>query len=366
MSRGGSTLSRVPQEVGEPLSALRVWVLTEGRAGDDGQLLRLADALGWECTALALAGNTNWHLVLDRLRDLLGWGAPPVRLPEDAPDEWPDLVLAIAGRSVSTVRRIVTASGGATRSVHLGRPVADLGSFDLVVTTPQYGLPAGRNVVRTALPFAPPARPPVGTPEGTPFGGLPRPWTAVLVGGDSGSYRVGAASTQRLIAACHKATADGGSVLVTTSPRTPEAVGRALQDALPERGYFYAFARDDPDNPYAALLAFADRFVVTGESASLIAEAAAMERPVEVVPVEERPLAGLLVRGHRALKRSPLGPLLDRLCARGLWVPPRDLEALHSAFVARGQAGSGEAELETVLERIREVVRGAPRARRRA
>ena len=34
-----------------------------------------------------------------------------------------------------------------------------------------------------------------------------RRWTAVLVGGDSGSYRVGAASTQRLIAACHKATA---------------------------------------------------------------------------------------------------------------------------------------------------------------
>lgn len=362
MSEGLSTLPvSPPAAAGEP-SALRVWVLTEGRAGDDGQLLRLADALGGEQTPLALRDNTNWHLVLDRLYDLLGWARAPLRLPANAPAQWPDLVLAIAGRSVSTVRRIVAASGGTTRAVHLGRPVADLATFDLVVTTPQYGLPARPNVVHTALPFAPPVAPPQGGAEDAPFGGLPRPWTAVLVGGDSGSYRVGEQSAQRLIAACHKATADGGSVLVSTSPRTPEAVGRAVREALPERSYFYGFVRDDPDNPYAALLAFADRFVVTGESASLIAEAAAMERPVEIVPVEERPLARFLVRAHRALKRSPLGPMLDRLCARGLWVPPRDLEAVHEAFAARDAATGGRAELESVLERIRAVV---PRAERR-
>ena len=150
-------------ELGSPPAAAaaasrtpQVWVLTEGRAGDDGQLLALAEALGGGTTVLELRGNSNWNLVLDRLRDWGVGGGLPIRLPADAPPDWPDLVLAIAGRSVSTSRRIVRASGGRTRSVHLGRPVADLRSFDLVITTPQYGLPAAANLVHTPLPFCPP------------------------------------------------------------------------------------------------------------------------------------------------------------------------------------------------------------------
>lgn len=356
MSEGLSTLDSAFPGAEGARSGLRVWVLTEGRAGDDGQLLNLARALGASTTVLELQNNTNWHLVADRLVDLLGWGADPARLPSDSPVEWPDLVLAIAGRSVSTVRRIVRASGGRTRTVHLGRPVADLTSFDLVVTTPQYGLPERPNVLHTALPFvAPTHRAPV-VPAETPFGALPRPWTAVLVGGNSGSYRVGGRSTQRLIAASREAMADGGSVLVTTSPRTPASVTRALREALPNRCYLYEFVRDDPDNPYAALLSLADRFVVTGESASLIAEAASTGRPVEILPVEEKRLAKFLVRGHRMLKRGPLGPMLDRLCACGLWVPPRDLAAIHAAFASGLQREGGRSELEGVVDRIRRLV----------
>jgi mitochondrial fission protein ELM1 len=336
-------------------------VLTEGRAGDDAQLLELAGALDWPVDVLELQGNSNWQLVRDRIADLLGFGGPPLRLPAEAPARWPDLVLAIAGRSVSTARRIVRASGGRTRIVHLGRPVASLAGFDLVITTPQYGLPERDNVLLTPLPFCPPrdsSEPPdLGAAEA--FASLPRPWTALLVGGDSGSYRLTARSVERLLATARAATADGGSVLVTTSPRTPAHAMRAVREATPDRGFFYEFERDDPNNPYAAMLALADKFVVTGESASMIAEAVSTGRPVEIVPLDERPLARALVRSHRALKRSPLGPLLDALCARGLWMPPRDLGAIHEAL-AEGQARRGAAgEAQRVVERIRALAGGA-------
>ena len=331
-----------------------VWVLTEGRAGDDAQLLALAAALGWSVRVLELHNNSNWHLVLDRVADWLGAGRRPVRLPADTPAEWPDLVLAIAGRSVSTTRRIVEASGGRTRSVHLGRPVADLSRFDLVITTPQYGLPERENVVVTPLPFcAPPPARADGSGRAEPFQHLPRPWTALLVGGDSGSYRLGARGVERLADAARAATARGGSVLVTTSPRTPERATDTLAAALPERSFLYRFQRDDPDNPYAAILDLADRFVVTGESASLIAEAMATGRPIEIVALEEKPFARLLVRTHRWLKRGPFASLLDGLCARGLWMPPRDLGAIHAALAALPAGGAFRAETERVLGRVR-------------
>ena len=57
MSEGLPSLPVSPPRAAAQPRALRVWVLTEGRAGDDGQLLRLADALGGEWTPLALRGN---------------------------------------------------------------------------------------------------------------------------------------------------------------------------------------------------------------------------------------------------------------------------------------------------------------------
>jgi mitochondrial fission protein ELM1 len=353
MSAGASRIGA------SPASAPCIWVLTEGRAGDDAQVLELAAALDWPVRVLELRNNSNWHLVIDRIVDWMGPGRAPVRLPADAPAQWPDLVLAIAGRSVSTARRIVHASGGRTRSVHLGRPVADLASFDLVITTPQYGLPERDNVVVTPLPFCTPPAPCDGEPVAAErFRDLPRPWTALLVGGDSGSYQLGAASVARLLDAARAATQRGGSVLVTTSPRTPEPAAISLGAALPERNFFYQFRRDDPQNPYSAMLALADRFVVTGESASLIAEAVSTGRPVEIVALEEKRFAGALVRAHRWLKRGPLASLLDRLCARGLWMPPRDLGAIHAALEAAQARRASPCDSERVLGRIRALASG--------
>ena len=308
----------------------RVWILTEGRAGDDAQIERLADALGWPTRVLELVGNTVPRLVLDRIQDWLGLDRSPARLPRNAPDEWPDLVIGIAGASVSTARRIVRASGGRTRSVQLGRPVARLDRFDLVITTPQYGLPDAPNVVRTPLPFCAPVARSAG-PGAVPFADRPRPWTAMLVGGESGSYRLGRPSLERLVAAARSSAGGGGTLLVTTSPRTPAGTAERLAKLLPEGSFVYDFVRGDPENPYSAMLRLADSFIVTGESASLVAEAMSTGRPVQIVPLEAKALAAGLVRLHGVLERGPLGPLLDWLCALGLWIPPRDLGAVHRA-----------------------------------
>ena len=127
----------------------RVWALTGARVGDNAQVMRLAEALGLETQQIPLAYNAarllpNWLL-----------GASLAALSSSArgalQPPWPDLVISCGVRNEPVCRGIRAQSGGRTRYVHVGRPWADLDSFDLVVTTPQYRVPPRRNVVNNLL-----------------------------------------------------------------------------------------------------------------------------------------------------------------------------------------------------------------------
>src|SRR5690606_26966867 len=76
----------------------------------------------------------------------------------------------------------------------------------------------------------------------------------------------------------------GGSLLVTTSPRTSETAAAAMARAIEQSGtsHFLHRWRPDATNPYLGFLALADRFVVTADSASMLAEAASTSRPTAV------------------------------------------------------------------------------------
>jgi hypothetical protein len=72
----------------------------------------------------------------------------------------------------------------------------------------------------------------------------------------------------------------GGSLLVADSPRTPAAASAAIEGAVrvPHAHYRWGAA----DNPYLGLLALADLFIVTGESMSMLAEAASVGKPLYI------------------------------------------------------------------------------------
>ena len=57
----------------------------------------------------------------------------------------------------------------------------------------------------------------------------------------------------------------------------------ALEAALPPGALLYRWsAETSADNPYLALLAHADRFVVTGDSVSMMVEVASLGRPLAI------------------------------------------------------------------------------------
>lgn len=309
----------------------RVWVLLGQRSGDRSQMLGLAEALGWPYETRRLVYN-RWH----RLPNLL-LGTTLKVLDRAASDPleppWPDLVIASAKRSVPVARWIRRAAGGRVRLIHVGRPWAPLGWFDLIVTTPQYRLPARPNLLQVTLPLHPldPQRLAEARERfADRAAALPRPRVALLVGGGSWPFRLDAPTARTLgEAASRYAQRLGGSLLATTSGRTDPAAAEALAAALAGPVWLHRWRPDAPDNPYPGFLALADRFIVTGDSASMLSEACGTGKPVLIYDLPRRvPLQR---------RRAP-GPLGQRLAELGILTPARDMAVLHAALIREGRA----------------------------
>ena len=344
----------------------RVWVLLGRGVGGNGQMLALAEALGWPYEVFRLSFNA-----LQVIPNLV-LGATPITLARDADQlepPWPDVVIAASRRSAPVARWIKKRSGGRTVLVHLLHAKAPLEDFDLVVTLPQYRLPPRPNVmcVTTALNRIDPGRLEAAALDWKDrFVHLPRPWIGVMVGGDSSSYRLDAATAARLgreVSAL--ARREGGSLLVSTSARTTPEAADALLGALAAPHFAYRWQPEDAENPYLAFLGLADRFVVTVDSASLPAEACATGRPVQVF---EWPRRG------RADPAAPLEGWRARLVEAGLVKPARDFSAYQRALREQGLvtsldedppcAGKVPDDLPAIVGHIRSLVDSAATARR--
>lgn len=318
-----------------PENEYKVWCLLGEKAGDNTQVCALANALGYGFEEKHIVARP-WELLTHlSLRVTLAGIDPQASSDLKAP--WPDLVLTAGRRNEPVARWIQRQSGGRSKLVHIGRPWAALHLWDLIVTTPQYFLPEQGNILHNDLPLH---RVTQAQAENAAdiwrakFEDLPRPWIAVMVGGDSGRFVIttekGASLGQM---ASELAKRSGGSVLATDSPRTPHDAGNAFQSALSAPHFAYRFGQIG-ENPYQALLTLADAFVVTGESMSMLGEAVDSAKPLYIFdPGDGDTPWWKLPHAYRYKPLSHriamlLGP--KRMC--------RDIGRIQSALVESGRA----------------------------
>ena len=359
---------------------ITVWCLLGRKAGDNTQVRALAQELGCDyeekyiqarpLELLAHLGSGVTLAGIDRAQ------SSALQAP------WPDLVITSGRRNEPVARWIKRQSAGKTRLVHIGRPWAPLAEWDLVITTPQYFLPQLDNIVHNTLPLH---RMSADELRGAAdkllpqLAGLPRPWIAVLMGGDSGRFVMTVHKGERLgVLANQLASAAGGSLLVTDSARTPLPAGDALQAQLTAPHFCYRWA-EATDNPYRGLLALADAFVVTGESMSMLGEAAAMGRPLFVFDLGDgdtpwwrlshsyryKPLSHRFAMrfGPQRMRRD-IGNIQGALVASGdaAWLAPALVDAAAGGLKALqqkvpGSGGSAPVAAEQELQRAAQAVR---------
>ncbi len=260
------------------------WLLTGHKAGDNTQVRALADALGWPYTVKRFRYQ-SYELLTNRLLGITLAGIDRASSSVLA-SPWPELVITAGRRNEPVARWIRRQSGGKTRLVHVGRPWAPLDGFDLIVTTPQYFLPDQQNILKNSLPLhglTAERLEEAASVWGVKLAHLPRPYIAVLVGGDSGPFVYTAEKGQRLGQLINRlAASSGGSLLITGSARTPAAVLDALQRELNVPHTIYRWSEDRAGNPYLGYLALADQLVVSGESMSMLAEAGFTGKPLYI------------------------------------------------------------------------------------
>jgi hypothetical protein len=219
------------------------------------------------------------------------------------------------------------------------------------VTTPQYRLPACANVLQNTAPLHRVTRERLvaASRRWAPrLAELPRPYIAVLVGGHSGPYALTRRGGERLAGEANSLAARlGGSLLVTTSARTPESARRTLEQRLARPHFLYRWRRGDPENPYFAFLALADEIIVTADSMSMVSEAVASGKRVHLFDLGES-WGSMRRRTSCSVKRPRLRDWLQEFHPRAALyrcllklAPPRmtrDLRLVHHRLVATGRA----------------------------
>ncbi|OWM73635.1 mitochondrial fission protein ELM1 [Punica granatum] len=117
------------------------------------------------------------------------------------------------------------------------------------------------------------------------FAPLPKPLLVVNIGGPISNCRYGVDLAKQLIANLLSVLASCGSVRVSFSNKTPAKVSNFIVKQLGDNPKVYIWDGKEP-NPYMGHLAWADAFVITADSVSMISESCSTGKPVYVMGAE--------------------------------------------------------------------------------
>lgn len=264
-------------------STAATWILTDGHAGNQRQANALTQALGRPAIDWTLSPRAPWRWASPRCLPGAGQAFGPefVR----ARGARPALVIG-CGRQAALATRLLRGDGCA--AVQILDPRISPKHWDLVIAPEHDGL-QGSNVV-TLLGSLNPVDDLwlAGARSAFPaFGALPGPRTALLLGGpsahakfDQAAFDVLATQLQTLL------ERESGSLLATTSRRTPVEIRARLRQRLARLPRVSWYEPGEGSNPYPGLLGWADRIVCTADSVNMLSEAAATRVPVFAFGIE--------------------------------------------------------------------------------
>src|SRR5690625_2252963 len=230
-----------------------IWLIVGDKLGDNAQVDVLAETLGLPTVRKRLQFKDRWVYGKPRFKASL-YHIDQAHSERLEPP-WPDLVITIGRRPAMAALWVKRQSGGRTKIVLFGRPKRYLNEFDLVIAAGQYHMPNRPNVLKLDLPLmrADPGAVTRATREWQDrLANMPRPLTAVLVGGATKPFRLEPEDARELIRQVRVVTGDAGSLYVSTSRRTSAAAADALEEVLPVNSRFFRWTPEAPAsaNPY--------------------------------------------------------------------------------------------------------------------
>lgn len=172
------------------------------------------------------------------------------------------------------------------------------------------------------------------------FAPLPKPLLVVNIGGPTSNCRYGVDLAKQLTTYLLSVIVSCGSIRICYSNRTPEKVSNVITKELGGNPKVYIWDGQEP-NPHMGHLAWADAFVVTADSVSMISEVCSTGKPVYLMGAER--CKWKLCDFHRSLKeRGMVRPFTGLENISESWsYPPLNETAeaasrVHEALAERG------------------------------
>lgn len=297
------------------------WVITDGTAGNRRQAEALADALPLRSRLLQVRLRQPWAVAAPRLTVAAAHGIVDAQgAPLHGP--WPDIAIGCGRRAALVLRMLRHWSAGASFGVQILDPQVASRHYDLIVT-PQHDRLRGDNVIHTLGSLHPVNAKWLqdGRDAFPHLGELPAPRTVVLVGASNRAQTLDADYFRQLLTQLHALQRrDGGSIMMSTSRRTDGRVLPLLQSGMSDLGAMLWSPGHAHANPYAGMLGWAQRIIVTPDSVNMLSEACATGALVHTLATQ--PIHGKLARFHAALRDAgrlhpidsplvPANPLLE-------------------------------------------------------
>ena len=256
-----------------------IWVLLDDAPGHMNQALGVAEALGVPFEPKTIKYNSKAKLPNLLLGASLRAIAPKEAAQIKAP--WPDLVIS-AGRKTYPVARYIKKQHKQTKLAQIMHPGFPSGGIDLLIVPEHDGLKPSKN---TLLTLGAPNRvqPDFLTQEAAiwerTLQQFASPRMAVLLGGNTKGVEYTKEDGEMLAIRVQQVTKWEGSLLISSSRRTPKAFAEAFIAGL-KQPYHYHDPAKSRTNPYYAFLALSDSILVTADSVSMMSEACATGKPV--------------------------------------------------------------------------------------
>jgi len=270
-----------------------IWILADDRPGTASQGIGLAEEIGFEYKIIKLTYSFFAKLPNCFFSNSLLRLSPNCRKEIQEINYLPNLIISAGRRAAPIALFLKKQSGGQTKITQIMNPDLDFRKFDFVILPKHDGISAKKftNVITTIGALTKTNEKLIIKEQkkfSSWFQNIEKTKIALLVGGSSGKTKFTKESAIKLAkSATEIANNMNATLLVLNSRRTEAELTDAIKSNLKCDFKFFDWRELQNENPYLAILGYADFFIITGDSVSMISECCSTGKPVYIFNEKE-------------------------------------------------------------------------------
>ncbi len=264
-----------------------IWILADNRPGTFSQSIGLAEEIGIAYKIITLNYSIFSLLPNFLLSDSL------IRIPSELREKitqmgyLPKIIISAGRRSAPIALNLKAQSQNRTKVIQIMNPNLDFAKFDFVILPQHDGITAEKfpNLITTvgALTRVDEKRLHEESQKFPQLQKITQTKIAVMVGGSSKKTHFSDEDAKILAQTAAKIAKNmNATLLILNSRRTGSEITKTISENLDCDFQLFDWEKLNGSNPYLAIVANADFFIVTGDSVSMISECASTGKPIYI------------------------------------------------------------------------------------